>query len=70
MAIIQFVLSIIILGIIYFKMQKRETPSISKAQAIVPVILGIVSLVVSTALAVALGFGLIKLGYNKNNIVI
>ena len=68
MAIVQFVLSIIVLGIIYFKMQKRETPSISKAQAIVPVIFGIVSLVVSVALAVALGFGLIKLGYNKNNI--
>ena len=68
MAIIQFALSIIKLGIIYFKMQKREMPSISRAQAIAPVILGIVSLVVSTALAVALGFGLIKLGYNKNNI--
>ena len=68
MAIIQFVFSIIILSIIYFKMIKRETPVIGKAQAIVPVILGIVSLVVSTALVILLGIGLIKLGYNKNNI--
>lgn len=68
MAIIQLILSVIILSIIYFKMQKRETPSIGKAQAIVPVVLGIVSLVVSVALAIALGIGLIKLGYNKNNI--
>ena len=68
MAIIQFVFSIIILSIIYFKMQKRETPSIGKVQSIVPVILGVVSLVVSVALAIGLGFGLLKLGYNKNNI--
>ena len=68
MAIIQFVLSIIILSIIYFKMIKRETPEISKAQANVPVILGIVSLVVSVALTVLIAIGLSKLGYNKNNI--
>lgn len=68
MAIIQLVLSIIILGIIYFKMIKRETPAIGKAQAIVPVILGVVSLVVSVALTVLIAIGLSKLGYNKNNI--
>ena len=68
MAIIQFALSIIILGIIYFKMIKRETPSIGKAQAIVPVIFGVVSLVVSVALTVLIAIGLSKLGYNKNNI--
>lgn len=68
MAIIQLVLSIIILGIIYFKMIKRETPSIGKAQEIVPVIFGVVSLVVSVALTVLIAIGLSKLGYNKNNI--
>lgn len=68
MAIVQFVLSIIILGIIYFKMIKRETPSIGKAQSIVPVIFGVVSLVVSVALTVLIAIGLSKLGYNKNNI--
>lgn len=68
MAIIQFVLSSIILGIIYFKMQKRETPSIGKAQAVVPVILGVVSLVVSVALTILIAIGLSKLGYDKNNI--
>ena len=68
MAIIQLILSTIILSIIYFKMQKRETPSIGKAQAIVPVTLGIVSLVVSVAFTILIGIGLFKLGYNKNNI--
>ena len=68
MAIIQFVFSIVILSIIYLKMIKRETPRIGKAQATVPVILGIVSLVVSVVLVILLAIGLSKLGFNKDNI--
>ena len=48
MAIIQTVLSLVILGILYRRMVKREVPQpITKAQALVPVLLGIVSLALS-----------------------
>ena len=68
MAIIQFFVSIIILSILYVRMIKRETPSIGKAQAIVPVILGIVSLVVSVAFTLGLAILLFKAGWNRNNV--
>lgn len=48
MAIIQLVLSAIICGILYVRMIRREVPEqIGKAQAITPVALGVVSLVLS-----------------------
>lgn len=68
MAIIQFALSIILLTILYVKMIKRETPSIGKAQAIVPVVLGIISLVVSVLFTLAIAFVLMRCGWNRNNI--
>lgn len=43
-AIVQFIATIIILTILYKNMIKRESPSIEKAQAVVPVVLVIVHL--------------------------
>ena len=44
MAIVQLVLSLAILGTIYVRMIRRETPDpVRRAQAVTPVILGIVS---------------------------
>ena len=65
---IQFVISFIILTIIYVRMIKREVPSIGKVQALVPVFFGILSLIISVALSIGIGYLLIKIGYNKNNI--
>ena len=66
--LIQFVLPIIILTIIYVRMTKREVPSIGKAQSLVPIFFGILSLIFSVALSIGLSILLIKLGYNKNNV--
>ena len=66
--LIQFVLPIIILTIIYVRMTKREVPSIGKAQSLVPIFFGILSLIFSVALSIGLSILLIKVGYNKNNV--
>ena len=56
MAIIQTVLSIVILGILYKKARGREKPApIPKKQAIVPVILGVISLPLSFMMVLANG---------------
>ena len=68
MAIIQFLISTVVLAILYVRMIKRETPSIGKAQAIVPIVFGAVSLLVSVFITLGFGIVLLKLGYNKNNI--
>lgn len=67
-AIVQFIVTIVILTILYKNMIKRENPSIEKAQAVVPVVLGIVSLIVSVLLTLCLAFVLMKLAWNRNNI--
>lgn len=62
-AILQAVLALIILGIVYMRMIKRETPEpIGRAQAIVPVVLGVASLVLSFLFTVAIGAGLLGAG--------
>ena len=66
--LLQFVLTIIILTILYVRMIKREVPSIGKMQALVPIFFGILSLIFSVVLSIGLSLLLIKLGYNKNNI--
>ena len=68
MAIIQFIISTVVLVILYLRMIKREKPSIGKAQAIVPIVFGAVSLLVSVFITLGFGIVLLKLGYNKNNI--
>ena len=65
MAIIQLVLSAIICGILYIRMIRREVPEqIGKAQAITPVALGIVSLVLSFIFFLGLGYAVVKAGIN------
>lgn len=50
MAILQAVISLVILGLLYSRMIRREAPlPITKAQALVPVLLGVVSLTLSFA---------------------
>ena len=67
-SIISALVSFVVLGILYKRMIKREVPeSIGKAQAIVPVILGIVSLVLSTILTFGLIIVVLKLGYVAAN---
>ena len=69
MPFIQLVLSLIILGIIYSRMIKRETPfPISVPQAVVPVILGVISVFLSFALFLNIGSVLLKLGYEGSKL--
>ena len=66
MTIIQFVLALIILGLLYKRMISREIPGpISKPQAAVPVVLGVVSVPVSFLLVLVLAMLLTALGYSK-----
>lgn len=63
MAFVQLALSLVILGALYIRMIRREAPTqVSKAQAIVPVALGVVSLALSFGCFMALMTGLGALG--------
>jgi RsiW-degrading membrane proteinase PrsW (M82 family) len=65
MPVIQLLLSLIVLGILYFRMIRREIPGpIAKIQAAVPVILGVVSVVLSFLMFLALGYLLDKAGFS------
>ena len=65
MAIIQLVLSAIICGILYIRMIRREIPErIGRAQAITPVVMGVVSLVLSFIFFLGSGFIIMKAGIN------
>ncbi len=69
MAIIQLVLALIILGILYRRMIRREIPDpIMKSQAAVPVVLGAISVPVSFLLFLLLGALLLDIGYAKNEV--
>lgn len=69
MPIIQLVLALIVLSILYTRMIKREIPEpISKPQAAVPVVLGVVSLPVSFVLFLAFGTMLVAVGYSKDEL--
>ncbi len=69
MPIIQLVLSLIILGILYIRMIRRESPDkIAKAQAAVPVILGAASTVLSFLLFLAIGYLLDKAGVSTKQL--
>lgn len=68
MAVIQLALSAIICGIFYVRMIRREVPErIGKAQAVTPVVLGIVSLVLSFAFFLGLGITLKYAGINTKD---
>ena len=63
MPIIQLVISLIVLGFLYSRMIRRESPEpVSKAQAAVPVVLGAVSTVLSFLLFLGIGYLLDKAG--------
>ena len=63
MAIVQFVLALAVLGLLYSRMIKRETPGpISKAQAVLPVVFGVLSVPVSFMLFLTVGGILLQSG--------
>ena len=65
MAIIQTIASLIISGILYKRMMEREVPTpVSKGQAVIPIILGVISLPLSFLMV--LGNGLIMFGMGIN----
>ena len=63
MAFIQLAISLIVLGFLYRKMVLREIPApVSKAQAVVPVLLGAASVYLSFMLFLAIAAGLTGIG--------
>ncbi|MBQ4424844.1 MAG: PrsW family intramembrane metalloprotease [Lachnospiraceae bacterium] len=69
MPVVQLIISLIVLGILYSRMIRRESPGpIAKTQAIVPVILGAVSTVLSFLLFLAIGFSLDKAGFSSQHL--
>jgi len=69
MAIIQLVLSALICGILYVRMIRREVPErIGKAQAIVPVALGIVALILSFLFFIGLSVVISKTGFRASEL--
>ena len=67
MAIIQTIASIIILGILYKRMIARERPvPISKGQAFVPVLLGVISLPLSFLMVLGNGMIILVLGIDTS----
>ncbi len=68
MPVIQLLISLIVLGILYSRMIRRESPGpAAKTQAVVPVILGTVSVVLSFLLFLAIGFSLDKAGFSTHH---
>lgn len=69
MPIIQFVLALVILGVLYTRMIRREEPNqISKMQAVIPVVFGVVSVPVSFFLFLGIGSLLVKTGISFNQL--
>ena len=69
MPIVQFAISLIVLGFLYSRMIRRESPdTITKTQAVVPVILGAVSTVLSFLLFLGIGFALDKAGFSTKQL--
>ena len=67
MAIISTIVSIVVLGIIYKRMIGREVPEpIGRAQAIVPVVLGVAALVISFLITLASATLLLAVGYVRD----
>ena len=69
MPIIQLAISLILLGILYTRMIRRESPdTISKVQAVVPIVLGVVSTGLSFPLFLAIGSLLDKAGVSTQQL--
>ncbi|MBQ1423606.1 MAG: PrsW family intramembrane metalloprotease [Lachnospiraceae bacterium] len=64
MELVYFIVALVVLGVLYSRMIRREEPSaIGKAQAVVPVVFGVLSMLPSVALAILGSFVLKKAGY-------
>lgn len=69
MPFVQLAIALIVLGILYSRMIRRETPDmIGKMQAVVPVILGAASVVLSFLLFLGIGFLLDKAGFSTKQL--
>ena len=69
MPFVQLLIALIVLGILYSRMIRREIPStIAKTQAVVPVILGAGSVVLSFLLFLGIGFALDKAGFSTKQL--
>ena len=69
MAIIQVLVALIILGTVYSKMMRWNlSGTLSKKQAYVPVVLGIVSTILSFGVVVGIVVLCLNLGYTKGSI--
>lgn len=65
MAILSMVVAIVVLGILYKRMIGREVPEpITKAQALVPIGLGVASLVVAFLITIGVSVLILKTGYD------
>lgn len=68
MVLIHLALSIIVLGFLYRRMIRQETPmQIGKAQAVVPIFLGVISLPISFVLFIFNGMVALAAGYSSAN---
>ena len=69
MTIIQLIISLVILGTLYVRMIRREVPKpIGKMQAVVPVLLGVLSILVSFLIMIGIGLLALAVGYSTCNI--
>ena len=69
MELVYFIVALVVLGVLYSRMIRREEPSaIGKAQAVVPVVFGVLSLLPSVALAILGSFILKKAGYEAERL--
>ena len=69
MELVYFIVALVVLGVLYSRMIRREEPSaIGKAQAVVPVVFGVLSLLPSVALAMLGSFILKKAGYEAERL--
>ena len=69
MAFVQLALSLVILGILYLRMIRRENPrTIAKTQAVFPIILGAASTALSFLLFLAIGSLLDKAGFSSKHL--
>ena len=65
MAFIYMLAALIVLGILYSRMNRRETPQpVSKMQAILPVVFGMISVLLSFFLFLGIGNALLNAGYS------
>ena len=69
MAIVKFFVTIIVMSILYYRMTRRDVPTpIGKTQAIVPILLGIVSMVLSFGFFILFAWIMKQTGFSTTNL--